>query len=256
MAQVIAFTNQKGGVGKTTLAMNFGVRLKIAKARVLLVDMDPQCSLTYVMGVDTPQVTIMDVLERKAHATQAVVRAEECDLICASPRLSVADVTFTMKGKEFLLRDALAPLLPYYDFIVLDSPPTLGVLTINILTAADGVIIPALADIFSLQGIVQLYSTIEAVRKYCNPKLKVMGIILSRHSDRLVVSRELRGAMQQTAEWMGSSIYDGVVRESVAVREAEAKRQSIFRYAWKSQQAQDYERIVAEFLYREGYANK
>lgn len=256
MACVITFTNQKGGVGKTTLAMNFGIRLKMAKARVLLVDMDPQCSLTYVMGVDAPEVTIMDVMERRAHATQAVVHAEECDLICASPRLSVADVTFTGRGKEFLLRDALEPLQPYYDFIVLDSPPTLGVLTINILTAADGVIIPALADVFSLQGIGQLYSTIEAVRKHCNPKLRVIGIILSRHSDRLVVSRELHNAMRQTAEQIGSTVYDAVVRESVMVREAEAKRQSIFRYAWRSAQAQDYERIVAEFLYREGYAKK
>lgn len=256
MAQIITFTNQKGGVGKTTLAMNFGIRLKMAKARVLLVDMDPQCSLTYVMGVDAPKVTIMDVLERRVHVTQAVVHTEECDLICASPRLSVADVTFTKTGKEFLLRDALAPLQAYYDFIVLDSPPTLGVLTINILTAADGVIIPALADIFSLQGIGQLYSTIETVRKYCNPKLRVIGIVLSRHSDRLVVSRELRGAMQKTAQQIGSSVYDAVIRESVMVREAEAKRQSIFRYAWRSAQAQDYERVAAEFLYREGYAKK
>lgn len=256
MAHIITFTNQKGGVGKTTLAMNIGVRLKMTGARVLLVDLDSQCSLTYAMGVDAPEVTVMDVLMHRADAMQAVVHAEECDLICASPQLSVADVAFTEIGKEYLLREALEPLQTSYDFIILDSPPTLGVITINILTAADGVMIPALADIFSLQGIGQLYSTIETVRKYCNPKLKVMGIILSRHSDRLVVSRELRSAMQQTASQIGSVLYDAAVRESVAVREAEVKRQSIFRYTRNSKQAQDYEQIVEEFLDREGYAKK
>ncbi len=248
MAKIITFTNQKGGVGKTSLAMNFAIRLRMVNARVLLVDMDPQCSLTYCMGVDNPAVTVFELLTRQATAEQAIVHAEECDIICASTRLSTADVMLTEIGKEYLLREALSSIGNLYDFIVIDSPPTLGILTVNILACANSVIIPALADVFSLQGVGQLYSTIQGVKRYCNPGLEITGIILSRHTERLLLSRELRQILEQTAQQIDTTVFKSAIRESVVVREAQAKRQSVFKSAPRSTQTADYDRFVMEYL--------
>ncbi len=248
MAKIITFTNQKGGVGKTSLAMNFGIRLKMKGNRVLLVDTDPQCSLTYIMGVDQPSATLYEVLLNQSSIQDAIIQTEECDLLCSSPKLSAADIVFTSIGKEYLLRDALEAIGDEYDYIVIDSPPTLGILTVNILTAADSVIIPALADVFSLQGVGQLYSTIQSVRKYCNPQLEITGIVLSRHTERYLLSRELRQVMEQTAQQIGARVFESSIRESVLIREAQATRQSVFKYAPKSKQTADYDRFVEECL--------
>lgn len=152
MAEIITFTNQKGGVGKTSLALNFGIRLKLAGAKVLFVDMDPQCNLTYIMGIDEAPVTVYDLLTGQSDVREAILHTGEADLIAASPALSTLNLSLNGPGREYLLRNALQPIMGEYNFIVIDSPPTLGILTINILTAADSVIIPALADVFSLQG--------------------------------------------------------------------------------------------------------
>ncbi len=248
MAKIITFTNQKGGVGKTSLAMNFGVRLKMNGMRVLLVDMDPQCSLTYITGVDQPTATVYEVLLGQCSAADAIAQARECDILCASPKLSAADMVFTDLGKEFLLREALQTVSQQYDYIVIDSPPTLGILTVNILTAANYVIIPALADVFSLQGVGQLYATIQAVRKYCNPNLEITGIVLSRHTERFVLSRELHQMMEQTANQIGARVFESTIRESVLIREAQATRQSVFQYSPKSNQTADYDRVAMECL--------
>lgn len=253
MAKIITFTNQKGGVGKTSIAMNFGVRLRTAGAKVLFVDMDPQCSLTYILGVDEVPHTIYDVLTGQVSARSAIVPAQEADVIAGSVLLSTLERKLSGQGKETLLRDALASVAKQYHFIIIDSPPTLGLLTINILTAANGVIIPALADVFSLQGIGQLYSTIQTVRAYSNPQLEIIGIILSRHTDRYLLSRELKELLQNTAEKMQSRIFEAVIRESVVIREAQAKRQSVFRYAPRSNQTADYNRFVLEYLKLAGY---
>ena len=201
MAEIITFINQKGGVGKTSLAMNFGIRLKMAGARVLLVDMDPQCNLTYIMGVDDPPHTIYEVMLRQVSAANAIVQAGECDLIAASPNLSTLNLTLSGSGKEFYLRDALRQIVGLYDFIVIDSPPTLGILTINVLSMANSVVIPALADIFSIH----------------------------------------------------TRLFDAVIRESVVVREAQAMRQSVFKYAPRSKQTADYDKLVLEYLHSTGY---
>lgn len=253
MAEIITFINQKGGVGKTSLVMNFGVRLKMAGARVLLVDMDPQCNLTYIMGVDEPSVTIYEVMLKHTNASRAVVHAEECDIIAASPNLSTLNLTLSGPGKEYALREALQDVADHYDFIVIDSPPTLGILTINVLSVANGVIIPALADVFSLQGVGQLYASIQAVKAKSNPDLKIEGIVLSRHTDRLLLSRELKAMMENAAEQIDTRLYQAVIRESVVVRESQAMRQSIFKYAPRSKQTVDYDNLVLEYLRNTGY---
>lgn len=256
MAEIITFTNQKGGVGKTSLAMNFGVRLKMAGARVLFVDMDPQGNLTYTMGIDHAEVTVYDLLLGRRTAREAILHAAECDIIASSPGLSTFNLTQAGTGKEYLLRNALQPVTADYDFIVIDSPPTLGILTINILTAANSVMIPALADVFSLQGIGQLYTTIQTVQANSNPKLRIAGIVLSRHTDRLLLSREMREMLCSTAERLHTRIFESAIRESVVVRESQAMRQSIFRYAARSKQTEDYDRFALEYLKYAGYLKK
>ena len=253
MAEIITFINQKGGVGKTSLAMNFGIRLKMAGARVLLVDLDPQCNLTYIMGVDDPPHTIYEVMLRQVSAANAIVQAGECDLIAASPNLSTLNLTLSGSGKEFYLRDALRQIVGLYDFIVIDSPPTLGIRTINVLSMANSVVIPALADVFSIQGVGQLYASIQAVQASSNPDLKITGIVLSRHTDRLLLSRELREMMENAAQQIHTRLFDAVIRESVVVREAQAMRQSVFKYAPRSKQTADYDKLVLEYLHSTGY---
>ena len=170
--------------------------------------------------------------------------------------MSTFNLTQAGTGKEYLLRNALQPVTADYDFIVIDSPPTLGILTINILTAANSVMIPALADVFSLQGIGQLYTTIQTVQANSNPKLRIAGIVLSRHTDRLLLSREMREMLRGTAERLHTRIFESAIRESVVVRESQATRQSIFRYAARSKQTEDYDRFALEYLKYAGYLKK
>ncbi|MDD6159721.1 MAG: ParA family protein [Oscillospiraceae bacterium] len=255
MAEVIAITNQKGGVGKTTTTLNFGAGLKKQGKRVLFVDMDPQCSLSYIMGGDCSGAIASTrdlLLNPRLDPIIAVQCLKEGDLICAHPGLSAMDVMLTQAGKEFRLQTALQQLAMRYDYIVIDSPPNLGILTVNILTASHGVIIPALADIFSLQGVGQLYSTIQAVKNYCNPGLHIYGILLGRHTDRFILHRSMRDMLEDTARQIETRVFKASIRDAVAVREAEAAQQSIFTYAPKSKQARDYEAFVDEFLHMRG----
>lgn len=253
MAEILAITNQKGGVGKTTTALNLGVGLRLRGKRVLLVDMDPQCSLTYIMGGNSDGATSQELLMNpQFDPLIAVQHLREGDLIAASPGLSGMDMVLTQTGKEFRLQEMLQQLEDGYDYIVIDSPPTLGILTVNILTAANGIIIPALADIFSLQGVGQLYATIQAVKTYCNPGLKIYGVLLIRHTDRFILHRSMRDMLEDTANKIGTCVFRTSIREAIAVREAEAAQQSIFAYAPRSKQAKDYEAFVEEFMRVQG----
>ena len=249
MAKIIAITNQKGGVGKTTTAMNFGVGLQLRGKRVLLIDMDPQCSLTYIMSGNTDGLTVQDlILDPSLDAAQAVQHVQEGDLIPSNRELGSLDMLLTTNDRAFRLAESLKQLRRYYDYIVIDSPPALGVLTVNVLTAADGVIVPALADIFSLQGVGELYSTIQAVKEYCNPGLLLYGILLVRVSPRRLLDRSMRDLLTDTATQIGSLVFKSSIRELVAVREAAALRRSIFAYAPRSKQAKDYDKFLDEYL--------
>lgn len=248
MAHILAITNQKGGVGKTTTTMNLGAGLARKGKRVLFIDMDPQCSLSYILSGSCKGPTVADLLLQTRPVTEVIQHVEEGDLIAASPQLSSMDMMLNQTGKEYRLREALLPIQSAYDYIIIDSPPTLGVLTVNILTAANSVIIPALADIFSLQGIGQLYSTIQAVKNYCNPSLQIAGILLVRHSNRFILNREMKRMLEDTAEKIGSRVFRSTVREAVAIRESSARCKSIYAYAPKSRQAEDYADFTDEFL--------
>jgi len=249
MGKTVCVTNQKGGVGKTTTAISLGRGLMLQKnAKVLFIDMDAQCNMSYVLGVEEDKVNIMTTLMGQNKLEDAIQHIGEYDVIPSHQDISAIEKYIGGDRKEYLLKDLLEPVKDRYDYLIIDSPPALGLTTINILTASDVVVIPAAADILSLQGIGQLYNTINAVKTYCNPGLKIDGILLTRHSTRLIHSRELQELIEETAESIGSKVYRASIREAVAVREAMTSRMSIFDYAPKSKQAGDYREFVTEFL--------
>ena len=248
MKEIIAIINQKGGVGKTTTTHALGAALAMAEARVLFVDLDAQGNLSYTLGLDGGKATSYELLTREATVLDAIQTGITWEGIAASPALSGMDMNLTQVGKEFRLKEALEPINDKYDYVVIDTPPALGILTVNALTACTGLIIPAQADIYSLQGIGQLYITIDTIKRYCNPKLTIKGILLTRHNPRSIISRDITDMIAQTAEQLKTTVYKSAIRESVIVKEAQAKQQDLYTYAPKSNPAEDYWDFIEEFL--------
>lgn len=247
MKEIITIANQKGGVGKSTTAHALGSCLRSQGQRVLFVDLDPQGNLTYTMEADPAGPTAYELLTRQAEVADCIRQTEQGDLIPASAQLAAADMELNSTGKEYRLKEALAGVEEDYDTILIDTPPALGILTVNALTASNGLLIPAQADIYSLQGIGQLYSTVQAVRTYCNPGLSIRGILLTRHSARAVLTRDLTEMIGETAAQLGTRVYSTVIRENIAVKEAQARRADLLRYAPKSNAAKDYAAFAEEF---------
>jgi len=246
---IIAIANQKGGAGKSTTAAAMAVALGAKRRRVLLVDMDAQGNTTDTAGADTTGTTMYDVLTNRTDAAAAIQTTALGDIIPASLDLAGADAELAaVTGREQRLKKALSPIKDRYDIIIVDTPPALGVLTINALTAADGVIIPTGADKYGFQGIMQIHGQINEVREYTNPNLMIYGILLTRHTQRRVLLRHYAEDFDKLAADMGTRLYKTYIRDCTAIREAQAQRQSIFEYAPKSSGAEDYSAFVAEFL--------
>ena len=253
--KIIAVINQKGGVGKSTTALSIGAGLARRSRRVLFIDLDAQGNLSHTLGAESG-FSSMDLLLAQMTIDNAQMTIDNAWLIPSSPALAAADTTITQTGKEYRLKEALEQLSIVHcplsiDYVIIDTPPALGILTINALTAAHGVIIPAQADIYSLQGISQLYGTLDTVRRYCNPGLKVMGILLTRFNSRAVISREAAEMIEGTAAELDTKVFRARVRECTAIKESQAVRQSIFDYAPKSNAAADYAGVVEEILQEE-----
>lgn len=241
--ETIAVINQKGGVGKSTTVNAIGAGLALKGYRVLFVDLDAQGNLTYTLGANTTGLNAMDLLQGIALKPQKTAQG---DAIASSPSLAGADTILTAVGKEYRLKEALEPLKGSYDYCIVDTPPALGILTINALTACTGAIIPAQADIYSLQGISQLNTTIETVKRYCNPSLVIKGIVITRYNARAIISREVADMIEQTAGQLNTKLYSAKIRECTAIKEAQATQQSIYAYAPRSNAAADYMALVNE----------
>jgi chromosome partitioning protein len=245
--QTIAFVNQKGGVGKTTVAMGVTAAIGARGYRTLMVDVDPQCNLTYASGADGGLYGALELIAGVCGARESVQRTAQGDVIASSPALA-ADGIFPREGAEFRLRDALEPLRDDYDLIALDCPPSLGILSVNALVACTGVVLAAQADAFSLQALGQVGATLSAVRARANPGLRAYGIVVTRYNARTVLGRETARMLVETAELMGTKVYRRPMRESVLVREAQASRVGVASYAPKSGVVADLEAIADEIL--------
>ena len=249
MARITTIINQKGGVGKTSTAAALAAGLNLAGYKALAVDADAQCSLTYIMGADAER-GIYEAMTG-SDAAQLIQHTDQGDLLPSSPALIGADLEFTKTGREYILRDVLEPIQGEYTHIVIDCPPQLGIMAINALTASDDVIIPMGADILSLQGLGQLCDTINTVKKYCNPKLKIAGLLITRYSKRAVLSRDLAEVISDQAQAIGASVYHTQIREGVAVKEAQTMRTSIYQTHPKANPTADYKSFVKEYLKQE-----
>lgn len=246
--KTIAVINQKGGVGKSTTVLALGAGLTLKGYKLLYVDLDAQGNLTYTMGADPNGYNAMGVLQRPETAKSEIQHTAQGDIIASSPALAGADTIITQTGKEYRLKEALETVAGAYDYCIVDTPPALSVLTVNALTACTGVIIPAQADIYSLQGISQLNSTIETVKRYCNPALSIMGIVLTRYNKRSIIRREVAEMLEQTAAQLHTKLYKARIRECTALVEAQAMKQSIYSYAPRSNATADYTALVKEIL--------
>jgi chromosome partitioning protein len=245
--KIISIANQKGGVGKSTTAQALWQGVQVKGFKSLIIDLDPQGNTTFTAKA-TDQNNAHDLLTGKATTNAAIQKTECGDIISSGNGLSGLELELTGVGKEFKLKEALDPLRSEYDYIVIDSPPGLGLLTVNSLTASDYVVIPALADAYSLQGMGQLYETIKAVQKYCNPNLTIKGVLLTRHNSRSVLSRDMTDMIEATAERMKATVFKTIIREGIAVKEAQAIQQSLFAYAPKSNPSKDYMDFIDELL--------
>ena len=248
MAIVVAFANQKGGVAKTSSALALGQILARARKKVLFVDMYPQGNLSHTLRATPEKGSVFEVLSKNKTVAEAVQSTYSGDCLCYSPSLAGTDKTLDGIGKEFLLKEALEKVADHYAYIIIDPPPALGLLTINTLVASQYLIIPAQADIYSLQGIGQIFLTIDSVRKYCNPNLQVAGILITRFNAKTIISREISEMMEDTAKKLQTKVFNAKIRECVAVKEAEAGRVDLFSYAPKCNASLDYCDFIREFM--------
>lgn len=247
MAKVIAFANQKGGVAKTTTTLNLGVALHELGHEVLLVDLDPQGNLTMSQGMnpDAIERSMFDVLVHRVPISDVIHRVE-VDLAVASIDLAGAELALSaLIGRERALEKALVEVRDRYDFILLDTPPSLGLLTINAFVAATSVIVPVQCEYLSLRGLVQLENTLAMVRENLNPEVRVEGIVPTMYDGRTLHARE---AIEILEEHFGDLVFQTRIRKTVRYAEAPVKGSSVLRYDPAGPAAQAYRDLAKEVL--------
>ena len=248
--KTLVVANQKGGIGKSTTAQAIGTGLALAGKSVLFVDLDPQGNSTQTMGLRGAPIGAAEVLLREESIENAVKPSPEFHsyMLPSTPNLNAFDLRLTETGKEFRLREALDEVADRFDFCVIDTPPALGILTVNAFTSADILIVPVQADAYSLEGVGQLSNTVKSVRQYCNPKLKFDGFVLTRFNPRTIISRDLLEVFEKTAHSLGTRVYKSAIPECTAVKEAQLLKKNVFEYAPDSTASVAYRNLVAEIL--------
>jgi chromosome partitioning protein len=246
-AQVLALANQKGGVAKTTTTLNLGVAFAEQGYRVLLIDLDPQGNLTMSQGMnpDTLERSMFDVLVHRMPIDQ-VIQTREVDVAVSSIDLAGADMALsTQIGRERALEKALAPVKDRYHYILIDTPPSLGLLTINAFVAASGVVVPVQTEYLSLRGLVQLENTLAMVREHLNPHAEIVGIVPTMYDKRLTHSREADEILREN---FGDLVYSTRIRKTVRFAEAPVKGASVLSYDPSGEAAAMYRDLAKEVL--------
>lgn len=246
---IIGVINQKGGVGKTTTAISLAAALAEHR-ETLLVDLDPQANASSGVGIERPDVTIYDVLIGSASARKAVLptSVDNLSILAASADLAGAAVELDASSDNLrLLAKALLGVRASYPFIIIDSPPSIGALTLNSLAAADQLVIPLQAEYYALEGIASMMDTVERVRTSLNPDLSILGIVLTMFDNRTKLSQEVEDNVRSH---FNDLVFETVIPRNVRLAEAPSYRQSIFSYAPTSQGAQSYRKLAKEVLER------
>jgi chromosome partitioning protein len=247
VGRVIAFANQKGGVAKTTTTLNLAVAFKEQGMKVLIVDLDPQGNLTMSQGFnpDSIERSMYDVLVNRL-PIEEVIQHAEVEIAVSSIDLAGAELSLSsMIGRERALEKALAPIRDKYNYILIDTPPSLGILTINALVAANGVIVPVQCEYLSLRGLVQLENTLSMIRENLNPEVEIQGILPTMFDKRTLHARE---AIDILEENFGDLVFDTKIRKTIRYAEAPVKGTSVLAYDPTGEAAQAYRRLAREVL--------
>lgn len=251
MARIIAIANQKGGVGKTTTAVNLAASLAAAEQRTLLIDADPQGNATSGVGLQNVPLSLYDVLVGNSDlrsSRQSSIQFEKLDVVGATPDLAAAEVELVDKSdRDHVMSGAIESLRGDYDYIIIDCPPSLGLITINMLVAADALLIPLQCEYYALEGLSQLLNTVHRVQHSANEKLGIDGVLLTMYDSRLNLSRQVA---EDAREYFGPKVFKNVVPRNVRLAEAPSFGKPIILYDVASVGAQAYMNVAKELIER------
>jgi chromosome partitioning protein len=258
MARVLAIANQKGGVGKTTTCVNLAASLSATRRKVLLVDLDPQGNATMGSGVDKNalEASIYEILTKRKKSEEVIVTSKEAgyDVIPANSDVTAAEVELVNEiGREYRLRNALKSLLDQYDYILIDCPPSLNMLTVNALVAAHGILIPMQCEYYALEGLAALMNTIEQIRETVNPELEIEGLLRTMYDPRNSLTLDVSN---QITEYFGDQVYRSIIPRNVRLAEAPSHGVPVLKYDKSSRGAIAYLALAGEIIRKRNAAKK
>jgi chromosome partitioning protein len=250
MTKIVALANQKGGVGKTTTAINLGASVAACERRVLLVDLDPQANATSGIGVTDANPSMYDVLIENMPLKEIIRPTEIPTLFLAPSSVDLVGAEVELRdaiGREYYLKRVIEPIAADYDYILIDSPPSLGLLTVNGLTAANSVLVPLQAEYFALEGVSQLLATIDRVKSAVNPSLDIEGIALTMYDERINLARQVA---EEVRNHFGDKLYKTIIPRNVRLSEAPSFGKPIILYDIRSRGSEAYVSLAREFIQR------